>query len=160
MPVRWAMHSSAWACRKRITVHWNKLGQQLQHASPQDGLDDVMVLDLGYLCQRMQPPVETHHKCACQMPCVRCCIIFQACLVWCASRRQPRHEFSHRSITCGHCQACRLWTVGEGRFGVQKVPCARTYHINVLLSVKSLAHGADDRSMVLQRYASLCCPHG
>ena len=53
---------------------------------------------------------------------------------------------------------CRLWTVGEGSFGVQKVPCARTYHINVLLSVKSLAHGADDRSMVLQRYAPVCCP--
>jgi hypothetical protein len=40
---------------------------------------------------------------------------------------------------------------------VQKVPCARTYHINVLLSVKSLAHGADDRSMVLQRYEPSCC---
>lgn len=45
----------------------------------------------------------------------------------------------------------RLWTTAEGQFGVEKAPCARTYHINVVLSVKSLAHGADDRSMVLQR---------
>lgn len=51
------------AGRKRITVHWKKLGQQLQHISPHDGLDDCMVLDLSYLCQRMQPPLETHHKC-------------------------------------------------------------------------------------------------
>ena len=52
---------------------------------------------------------------------------------------------------------CRLWTTEEGRFGVQKVPCARTYHINVLLSIKSLAHGADDRAMVLQRCALPWC---
>ena len=68
-------------------MHWNKLGQQLQHTSPQDGLDDVMVLDLSYLCQRMQPPVETHHKCAVRRPCVCCCIV-RSCLVWFASRQQ------------------------------------------------------------------------
>jgi hypothetical protein len=60
-------HAELGACRKRVTVRWSKLGQQLQHTSPRDGLDDVMVLDLSYLCQRMQPPVETHHQCAFQM---------------------------------------------------------------------------------------------
>lgn len=92
--------------KKEIRVHWGKLGKQLQHTSPQEGLDDIMVLDLSYLCQRMQPPLEQHHK---------------------------------------------LWSTAEGQFGVEKTACARTYHINVVLRVKSLARGADDRTMVMQR---------
>ena len=49
----------------------------------------------------------------------------------------------------------RLWTTEEGTFGVEKLPCARTYHINVLLRVKSLARGAPERAMVMQRCVAL-----
>ena len=49
--------------RKDLKVYWRKLGKQLQSASAHEGLDDVMVLDLSFLCRRMQPAVEMHHKC-------------------------------------------------------------------------------------------------
>jgi hypothetical protein len=117
-----------------------------------------MVLDLSYLCQRMQPPVEKHPKCA------SACLPFDVtegslCLHDMLSGAGPGkqcvHEFGvERAVDAG---TIRLWTTEEGRFGVQKVPCARTYHINVLLSVKSLARGADERAMVLQRCAPAPC---
>ncbi len=39
----------------------------------------------------------------------------------------------------------RLWTTEEGAFGVEKLQCARSYHIGVVVRVKS------DHAMIVQR---------
>lgn len=42
-----------------MAVHWRTLDNRLQAV---DGLDDVMLLDLNFLCRQMQPPVERQYR--------------------------------------------------------------------------------------------------
>ena len=47
---------------KRVRLRWARLGGQLQGAR-QEGLDDVMLLDLSFLTRHMQAPLESHARC-------------------------------------------------------------------------------------------------
>ena len=46
---------------KRVRLRWARLGVQLQGAR-QEGLDDVMLLDLSFLTRHMQAPLESHAR--------------------------------------------------------------------------------------------------
>ncbi len=46
---------------KRVRLRWARLGGQLQGAR-QEGLDDVMLLDLSFLTRHMQAPLESHAR--------------------------------------------------------------------------------------------------
>ena len=45
--------------RKKVRVKWGTIDRRLRTA---DGLDDIMLFDLGFLCKQMQPPVEKQYR--------------------------------------------------------------------------------------------------
>lgn len=46
---------------RRVRLQWGRLGGQLQ-GGQQEGLDDVMLMDLSFLTHHMQPPMESHAR--------------------------------------------------------------------------------------------------
>ena len=51
--------------RKRVRARWGAIDSRLQLV---DGLDDLMLFDLNFLCNQMQPPVERQYSRAAPVP--------------------------------------------------------------------------------------------
>ena len=45
-------------------IRWQQLDHRLRGV---DGLDDVLIVDLNFLCRQMQPPVEQQYRCGAMM---------------------------------------------------------------------------------------------
>ena len=48
------------SCRRKVHIRWHELDHRLRGV---DGLDDVLTIDLNFLCRQMQPPVERQYRC-------------------------------------------------------------------------------------------------
>lgn len=75
--------------RRMMDVRWRRLDTEVQGVT---GLSDVLQIDLGDFCRKMQKPTESHP---------------------------------------------RLTTQADGSVSVCSVPCARVYHINIVLRVRA-----------------------